>query len=132
LVEFVEGTQRDFKGDSIETRSMARRTSGEKFGALIREYRKKKGWTQSDLAQTLGYGSPQFISLLERNEAKVPLESLGQMIEALGLPEKEVVESLMSQYREEIQAKMEEGKTRLKSGSPLQESNEDRPTNVAS
>jgi transcriptional regulator with XRE-family HTH domain len=81
-----------------------------KFGNLIRDYRTKKGWTQAELARELGYDSPQFISLLERDQSKAPLYVLGQLIVLLGIPEGEIVESLVTHYQEELRAQINKGK----------------------
>lgn len=80
------------------------------FGTLIRDYRLKKGWTQAELARELGYDSPQFISLLERDQSKAPLYVLGQLIVLLGIPENEIVENLVSHYQEELRGQINKGK----------------------
>lgn len=80
------------------------------FGQIIREARLKKGWTQADLARELGYENPQFISLLERNQSKVPLRVLGQLIVLLNISEAEVVSSLMTIYQHEIMDELTQGK----------------------
>lgn len=80
------------------------------FGLLIRDARLKKGWTQADLARELGYENPQFISLLERNQSKVPLRVLGQLIVLLELSEPEVISSLMTEYQREIMSELSQGK----------------------
>lgn len=80
------------------------------FGQLIRDARIKKSWTQADLARELGYENPQFISLLERNQSKVPLRVLGQLIVLLELSEPEVISSLMTEYQREIMNELSQGK----------------------
>lgn len=80
------------------------------FGQLIRDARLKKDWTQADLARELGYENPQFISLLERNQSKVPLRVLGQLIVLLELSEPEVISSLMTEYQREIMNELTQGK----------------------
>ena len=81
-----------------------------KFGNLIRDHRIKKGWTQAELARELGYDSPQFISLLERDQSKAPLYVLGQLVVLLGIPENEVIEDLVSHYEEELKTQISRGK----------------------
>ena len=87
---------------------------------MIRNYRKKKGWTQSELAVALGYESAQFISLLERNEAKVPLDVLGKLIVLIEIPESDVVEALVTQFKLEINKKLDEGKEVLSQVFPVE------------
>lgn len=60
------------------------------LGALVREYRHKKGLTQLELSQKLGYESMQFVSLFERGLSKIPLKVMGKLIVILGVPEKKV------------------------------------------
>lgn len=80
------------------------------FGNLIREYRLKKNWTQMQLAQALGYETPQFISLIERDQSKVPINVLGQLIVLLGIPEDEVVKRLVKSFQDEILTQINKGK----------------------
>ena len=81
-----------------------------KFGQIIKEARQKKGWTQSDLARELGYGNPQFVSLLERDQSKVPLRVLGQLIILLDLSEEEVIRDLLATYQAEVMMELNRGK----------------------
>lgn len=81
-----------------------------KIGSIVRDYRTKAGLTQMELAEKLGYDSPQFVSLFERGFSKVPVDTLGQLISILGIPEKVVLGLLLSDYESEIKTKMAEGK----------------------
>lgn len=47
--------------------------SAEEFGALVREYRKKQGWTQTQLAERCGTGE-RFIVDLENGKPSCQLE----------------------------------------------------------
>ena len=80
------------------------------LGILIRDHREKKGLTQFDVAQNLGYDSAQFVSLFERGLAKVPLEILGRLIVLLSLPEKRVMNALMDAYKNEVMVRIGQGK----------------------
>ena len=80
------------------------------FGELIRIYRLKKGWTQLELAQALGFEKAQFISLIECNNSKCPLKVLGQMIVLLNIPEKAIIECLKKSYVDSLIVEIEVGK----------------------
>lgn len=84
------------------------------LGSLIREYRIKCNYTQQDLAKKLGYDSTQFISLFERGVSKIPLYILGQLIVFLKIPEKKVLETLMSNYAINIKNEIQSGKKAAK------------------
>jgi transcriptional regulator with XRE-family HTH domain len=81
-----------------------------KIGSIVREYRVKSGMTQMDLAEKLGYDSPQFVSLFERGFSKVPVDTLGQLVSILGIPEKVVLGLLLADYENEVKSKLAEGK----------------------
>ncbi len=71
------------------------------LGQLIKDHRRKANLTQKDLAEKLGYDIPQFLSLMENGHAKIPLNILGKIIDLLNIPEKKVVDILISAYRKE-------------------------------
>lgn len=83
-----------------------------KIGWMVREYREKQGMTQMELADRLGYDSPQFVSLFERGLSKVPVSTLGSLISILGIPEKLVTSILLSGYEAEVRAELAKGKSR--------------------
>lgn len=80
------------------------------LGSLIREYRVRKEMTQLQLAEKLGYDSAQFVSLFERGISKIPLETLGQLIVILGIPEKKATSILVSSFESELANKIKHGK----------------------
>jgi transcriptional regulator with XRE-family HTH domain len=80
------------------------------FGKLIREYRLKRRLTQADLASKLGYASPQFISLIERDMSKTPLKTLGQLIIILEIPEAKVLAPLKKAYETSLHREIDAGK----------------------
>jgi transcriptional regulator with XRE-family HTH domain len=80
------------------------------LGALIREYRVKKNFTQLNLSEKLGYDSTQFVSLFERGLSKVPYNVLGQLIVILGIPEKKVMDTLMKAYEVNLKSEISSGK----------------------
>lgn len=79
------------------------------YGNIVREYRIKKGYTQLDLALQIGYSNAQFISLIERNLAKVPLNVLGQLTVILGIPEDLILTDLLTSFKLEITSEIKNG-----------------------
>lgn len=69
------------------------------LGLYLKRKRIEKGLTQSDVAGKLGYGSPQFISNIERGISSVPLKSLRVIVEMYGLSADEVVNILLDEKR---------------------------------
>jgi transcriptional regulator with XRE-family HTH domain len=80
------------------------------LGQLVREHRMEKKMTQLELAQKLGYNSTQFVSLFERGMSKVPINTLGQLIVVLGIPEKKVTQILIGAYRTQVMDEISKGK----------------------
>lgn len=62
-----------------------------KLGSFIREARRAKGLSQSELARALGY-HPQFISNWERGESRPPMEKLAALSRLLGVRRRKLVE----------------------------------------
>ncbi len=81
------------------------------LGSLIREFRFRSEWTQLQLAEKLGYDSAQFVSLFERGISKIPLETLGQLIILLKIPEKKVMTILVTAYEADLAIKINRGKS---------------------
>jgi len=81
------------------------------LGQLIKEHRANKGITQLQLSEKLGYDTPQFISIIERGLAKVPLNVIGQLIILLGIPEKKITKLLTNEYQKEVQREIASGKS---------------------
>ena len=79
------------------------------LGKMIRQGRFKKGITQQQLAEKLGYDSVMFISLMENNKSKVPLETLGKLIVILGLNLKEIKEGIKNDYSTYVDKQIKEG-----------------------
>jgi transcriptional regulator with XRE-family HTH domain len=73
------------------------------MGIYLREMREKKGLTQAQVATKLGYGSPQFISNIERGVSRVPLKSLKSFIDLYELPTNDVIDFLLDEKRKQLQ-----------------------------
>jgi transcriptional regulator with XRE-family HTH domain len=84
------------------------------LGQIIRLARKEKGITQKDLAGKLGHATPMFVSLFERGESKVPLETLGSLIVILDLSEKLIVRLLVMDFQSKLENELLAGFKRWK------------------
>ena len=73
-----------------------------KMGTFLRQKRELKGLTQAQVASQLGYGSPQFISNIERGVSRVPVKSLKSFIDLYGLQVEEVIELLIDEKRSQL------------------------------
>lgn len=80
--------------------------STKKLGAFLKNQREKKGLTQSEVATKLGYGSPQFISNIERGISNVPLKSLKVIIELYQVPAQEVIDILLQERRGNLERQL--------------------------
>jgi transcriptional regulator with XRE-family HTH domain len=84
------------------------------IGELIKEKRELAGMTQLELAQKLGYESPQFVSLIERGLSKPPYSLIGKCVVILGLPEKAIVSQLKQAFMDELTSEIYKGKEAVK------------------
>jgi transcriptional regulator with XRE-family HTH domain len=64
------------------------------FGRYLQEKRLAVGLTQFEIARKLGYGSPQFISNIERGVCFPPNKVLRGMIKHYKMPVQEVLDLL--------------------------------------
>lgn len=81
-----------------------------KISEIIRKHRTAKGFTQMQLARILGHQTPQFVSLIERGQSKVPITTLGLLVVVLELPEEEIVELLIGIFLKKTVMQIESGK----------------------
>ena len=84
-----------------------------KLGQMVQSYRQKAGLTQMELAKRLGYSTPQFVSIMERGEGKIPLSTVGSLIKILRLPEGEIFDILLDTYKNQIKKEIRAGKKAL-------------------
>ncbi len=71
------------------------------LGDFLKLKRMDKGLTQGEVAQKLGYSTPQFISNIERGLCSPPLKNLKTLIKLYGIHHEEVIE-LILQEQEKI------------------------------
>ena len=85
------------------------------LGSLVKEYRIKANLTQVELAHKLNYDIPQFVSLMENGHSKIPLNTLGQLISILGIPEKKALDLLVEIYRSEAKTTISQSRKKTAS-----------------
>ena len=74
-------------------------------GDLLREFRSRHGFTQMDLAEMLGYETPQFISNIEIGKAKIPL-SVAKRLIPLGLNTSALKSIYLRDYKKKLERKL--------------------------
>jgi len=76
------------------------------IGKVLRMARISAGCSQADLAKSLGYKSPQYISNYERGTCLPSLKVIGQIIRKLEMTEieqKSLIFAMMDNYRDRIE-----------------------------
>ncbi len=65
----------------------------------LKQKRMDSGLSQLDVAKTLGYSSPQFVSNWERGLVSPPLETIATLIDLYKIPSHEVIERILGETR---------------------------------
>jgi len=73
------------------------------FGDYLKEKRIKANLSQAEVADELGYSSPQFVSNFERGLCTPPLSALKQMLQLYNISKREMVELLLRQERKHLE-----------------------------
>lgn len=68
-------------------------------GRLIREARIKRGLTQKDISDLLGFTTPQFVSNLEHSKSPLPANLIPKLSKILKIPKRELIEAHLEDYR---------------------------------
>lgn len=79
------------------------------FGDYLKEKRVKANLSQAEVAEELGYSSPQFVSNFERGLCTPPLPALKQMLQLYNISKKEMVELLLRQERKHLELALSSG-----------------------
>jgi transcriptional regulator with XRE-family HTH domain len=84
--------------------SDAKKRSFRHIAALVKNYRKNNSQRlgQEELSQLLGYKNGQFISNVEREKCSVPLKTLSKLEKVLEIPQNELIEAVVNDYRETV------------------------------
>lgn len=82
------------------------------LGQIVKSARIKKGFTQLEVANKLGYDSMQFVSLFERGLSKIPMGTLGKLFVILNFPFRErrlIIKGLVMKYETDITDEIVQG-----------------------
>ncbi len=72
-------------------------------GEYFRQKRVEQNLTQSDLAQALGYSSPQYVSNYERGLCDPPFAKLPLIARLLKIPSKIIIDSYCEGAKEDLE-----------------------------
>jgi transcriptional regulator with XRE-family HTH domain len=82
----------------------------------LSDYLKRKrldsGLSQLDVAKTLGYSSPQFVSNWERGLVSPPLETIAVLVDLYKIAPSEVIEQILLETREYLETTLGSAKKR--------------------
>lgn len=70
--------------------------------ALVKKYRLKAGLSQGDVAKSLGYSCPQFVSNWERGVSSPPDAVLSRLCKVIKLPTYRLADALIRDRREQL------------------------------
>jgi transcriptional regulator with XRE-family HTH domain len=69
-------------------------------GQIVKHYREKRGLTQRELAMKLGYTTSQFISIIERDLAKIPFDVIGRLEFVLKFRAKNILDFYIHEFKD--------------------------------
>lgn len=72
------------------------------IGTQWKSLREKAGLTQRDVADELGYTTPQFISNVERGRCRYPVEKLARLKKLYGISTDNLVDLILREERQVI------------------------------
>jgi len=88
---------------------MKKKTSNQSLDTLsvfLRDKRLKAGISQGEVARTLGYTSPQFVSNWERGLSEPPIATLKKLASLYSVPLDEMFEVVMEATLEKVKAEL--------------------------
>ena len=71
-----------------------------KLGKFLKTERVKAGLTQGEIANKLGYSSPQFISNIERGLSVIPLKTLAVLVSEYRINQETMIKTIMDSQRQ--------------------------------
>ena len=82
-------------------KSTARSSSSEALGTFLKTRREKVGLTQKQVADALGYTTPQFVSSWERGEREPPMNVIWRLASIYHLSAEKIFD-VMLEYRHKM------------------------------
>lgn len=77
-----------------------------RFGLYLSKARLRVGISQGDLASSLGYTSPQFVSNWERGAANPPLEKIPQLAKILNIPIEDMINLILQETEQYLNSEL--------------------------
>lgn len=77
------------------TRKASPKTATTQFGAYLKTRRESAGLSQAQVAESLGYSSPQFISNWERDLARPPMKALQSLAKMYAVSRDDIYNALL-------------------------------------
>lgn len=78
------------------------KTIREEIGYHWKNLRERAGMTQREVAEELGYTTPQFISNVERGRCRYPVEKLPRIKKLYGLGTEQLVDLILREEKQTI------------------------------
>ena len=75
----------------------SKETLHKSLGNYLKSSRVEAGFTQSEVAEKLGYSSPQFISNFERGLCSPPLRNLKTLVKMYSIPVEEILTLILEE-----------------------------------
>jgi transcriptional regulator with XRE-family HTH domain len=85
------------------------------FGKYLKDKRLAVDLSQGDVAQALGYTSPQFISNWERDLSRPPMKVIYQLCVLYKIPREEITNILMEEHERMLKATFDEAVREMRS-----------------
>ena len=73
-------------------------------GSMIKEYRKKRGLTQEELAEKVNLSTRQ-LQRIEKNEHQTSIDTLLNIINTLNIPDEEIIKTFKNRVEKTFQDK---------------------------
>ena len=77
-----------------------------KVGQFLKATREKAGLTQAEVANKMGYTSPQFISNIERGASVAPLNLLARLMDMYGASPEPLIRIMLQSQSELLRKKL--------------------------
>ncbi len=78
------------------------------LGEVLKEAREKRGLSQKEVSDKMGYGTAQFVSNWERGLSSPPIESLKSLAELYEMPGERLFELVLQKKIEEVTKRLHE------------------------